>query len=230
MSDINRADRQCRRILTGGGPLGNGDPRGSAKRAEDSIFTGFTGLIILAIIGLQVFSGYFNTAAVEKPMSILSVDLKRQIDSGKVARVTMVKESGSWRRYLPAADNKAAYDARIRRGTNGLNDAEPDERGALYHRGRVLREELNNAYMEGMRSQLAQRPEIKNTAQQRQCDRPSCSIHFLLPIILLVAMWFLIMRKMGGAAGGAGGAGGIFNIGKSKAQLFEKGHARECHF
>lgn len=46
---------------------------------------------------------------------------------------------------------------------------------------------------------------------------------FLLPLIFLVAMWFLIMRKMGGAAGGSGGTGGIFNIGKSKAQLFEKG-------
>jgi len=45
---------------------------------------------------------------------------------------------------------------------------------------------------------------------------------FLLPVILLLAMWFLIMRKMGGGAPG-GGAGGIFNIGKSKAQLFEKG-------
>ncbi len=45
---------------------------------------------------------------------------------------------------------------------------------------------------------------------------------FLLPVIFLLAMWFLIMRKMGGGAPG-GGAGGIFNIGKSKAQLFEKG-------
>ena len=48
---------------------------------------------------------------------------------------------------------------------------------------------------------------------------------FLLPLLLLVGVWFLIMRKMGGGAGGpgGGGAGGIFNIGKSKAQLFEKG-------
>src|SRR5690606_6287901 len=42
------------------------------------------------------------------------------------------------------------------------------------------------------------------------------------PVIFLLAMWFLIMRKMGGGAPG-GAAGGIFNIGKSKAQLFEKG-------
>lgn len=46
--------------------------------------------------------------------------------------------------------------------------------------------------------------------------------NFLIPIVIMVAIWFLIMRKMGGGAPG-GGAGGIFNIGKSKAQLFEKG-------
>lgn len=45
---------------------------------------------------------------------------------------------------------------------------------------------------------------------------------FLLPFIIMIALWFLIMRKMGAGAPG-GGAGGIFNIGKSKAQLFEKG-------
>ncbi|MCC6185897.1 MAG: ATP-dependent zinc metalloprotease FtsH [Chitinophagaceae bacterium] len=46
----------------------------------------------------------------------------------------------------------------------------------------------------------------------------------LLPILILVAMSFMIMRKMGGGMGGGGGAGGgIFSIGKSKAQLYEKG-------
>jgi cell division protease FtsH len=43
---------------------------------------------------------------------------------------------------------------------------------------------------------------------------------YLLPIILLVGAWFLIMRFM--SKGGGGGGGQIFNIGKSKAQLFDK--------
>lgn len=47
-------------------------------------------------------------------------------------------------------------------------------------------------------------------------------IQFILPILVLIAIWVLIMRKMGGGAKG-GGPGGIFNIGKSRAQLFEKG-------
>jgi len=42
---------------------------------------------------------------------------------------------------------------------------------------------------------------------------------YLLPIILLVGAWFLIMRFM---SKGGGGGGQIFNIGKSKAQLFDK--------
>lgn len=45
----------------------------------------------------------------------------------------------------------------------------------------------------------------------------------LLPILVIIGLWVLLMRKMGGQAGGSGGPGGIFNIGKSKATLFEKG-------
>ncbi len=42
-----------------------------------------------------------------------------------------------------------------------------------------------------------------------------------LPFIVLIGLWFFIMRRMSG--GGGGGAGGqIFNIGKSKAKLFDE--------
>ncbi len=44
----------------------------------------------------------------------------------------------------------------------------------------------------------------------------------VLSILLIVGIWVLLMRKMGGQ-GGAGGPGGIFSIGKSKATLFDKG-------
>jgi AFG3 family protein len=43
----------------------------------------------------------------------------------------------------------------------------------------------------------------------------------LLPIMMVIALLVLVSRKMNG--GGAGGAGGIFSIGKSRAQLYEKG-------
>ena len=43
---------------------------------------------------------------------------------------------------------------------------------------------------------------------------------FILPVLLLVGFWVFIMKRMGGGAGGGGGQ--IFNIGKSKATLFDK--------
>jgi cell division protease FtsH len=48
-------------------------------------------------------------------------------------------------------------------------------------------------------------------------------VQSILPFILLIGIWILLMRKMSGGAAGGGGPGGIFNIGKSKATLFDKG-------
>lgn len=45
----------------------------------------------------------------------------------------------------------------------------------------------------------------------------------LLPILLLVGIWLFFMRRMGGGAG----PGGVFNVGKSKAKLFEKGPGKQ---
>jgi len=44
---------------------------------------------------------------------------------------------------------------------------------------------------------------------------------FMWPLLLLVAIWVFIFRRMGGQ-GGAGGAGNIFSVGKSKAKVFDK--------
>jgi len=48
------------------------------------------------------------------------------------------------------------------------------------------------------------------------------SIIGFLPFILLIAIWIFFMRRMSGGTGGGGGGGQIFNIGKSKAKLFDK--------
>lgn len=43
----------------------------------------------------------------------------------------------------------------------------------------------------------------------------------LLPFALLVFIWIFIIRRMSG--GGTGGGGNVFSVGKSKAQLYDKG-------
>ncbi len=52
-------------------------------------------------------------------------------------------------------------------------------------------------------------------------DYFSDALSWLLPIFILVAIWLFIFRRMSGAGGG-GGPGGIFNVGKSKAKMFDK--------
>lgn len=47
------------------------------------------------------------------------------------------------------------------------------------------------------------------------------------PIVLLILFWFLIMKRMGR---GDGGNGGVFNVGKSKAQLFDKENGTNVTF
>ena len=42
----------------------------------------------------------------------------------------------------------------------------------------------------------------------------------LLPIAFLVFLWVFVMRRM---SGGTGGPGGVFNVGKSRAKMYEKG-------
>jgi cell division protease FtsH len=52
---------------------------------------------------------------------------------------------------------------------------------------------------------------------------------WLIALGVMIAAWTFIMRRMGGGGGGGGG-GQIFNIGKSKAQLFEKGKGTNVTF
>lgn len=47
-------------------------------------------------------------------------------------------------------------------------------------------------------------------------------LYMFLPFIFIIAIWIFIMRRMSGAGGGPGGGGQIFNIGKSKAKLFDE--------
>jgi len=47
-------------------------------------------------------------------------------------------------------------------------------------------------------------------------------LNWLFMIGLFILIWSFMMRRMGGGGGGAGGPGQLFNIGRSKATLFDK--------
>ncbi len=169
------------------------------------------GIILVLLLGLQFFGNNFNSNV--KKMSFQ--DFKREyLDEGKVEKLIVVnkeevevflkkdakpKKVDEKSPFAGSSDDKHAFTFRIgsvEQFRDDLNDAQTDV--DINNRVRVFYEERRSLLGDMLSS-------------------------FLLPAILLIAMWFFIMRKMSGGAGGPGGAGGIFNIGKSKAQLFEKG-------
>ena len=56
---------------------------------------------------------------------------------------------------------------------------------------------------------------------RRENEFFSLIITNLIPILFIVGLWIFIMRRMSGGGGGMGG--GVFNVGKSKAKMYEKG-------
>lgn len=55
---------------------------------------------------------------------------------------------------------------------------------------------------------------------QKENNMINMIIYNLLPFVLIIGIWIFIMRRM---SGGSGNAGGVFNVGKSKAKMYEKG-------
>jgi AFG3 family protein len=61
--------------------------------------------------------------------------------------------------------------------------------------------------------------DLKNESRTSMID----TLIGFLPFIILIGVWLFFMKRMSGGGSGAGGGGGqIFNIGKSKAKLFDK--------
>jgi ATP-dependent metalloprotease FtsH len=87
---------------------------------------------------------------------------------------------------------------------------------------------LNQLDKTNEKLKLAGKPQIDHESKE-EVNYLSNIISFLLPILILVVIWMFVMRRMtGGAGGGAGGQ--IFNIGKSRAQVYDKGKSTNVTF
>lgn len=165
------------------------------------------GIMFLLLIGLQFFTPGFSNNA--KDISFQEFE-RQYLDKGIVDKLVVVNKSEVevFTKNAPVeSESKAPFSK---------NEKGP---AVTFHIGSVEQFEDN---LREAQADLPVPNRVRVIYQERTDFLNGILQSFLLPAILLVAMWFFIMRKMGGGAAG-GGAGGIFNIGKSKAQLFEKG-------
>ncbi len=184
------------------------DKKPQKKGPKFSIYWVY-GIILLLLIGAQVFSN--NIGGSGEEISFLEFK-EKYFTKGKVAKLVIIKSSSVVEVYVAADKSDAKKD-----NSPFLKSEEVPVAKFKIGTEEEFYKKLNKAYEENPSVAEVKILYEDGTNFFREIGS------FILPVLFLIAMWFLVMRKMGGGAGAGGGAGGIFNIGKSKAQLFEKG-------
>ena len=189
---------------------GNNDPN-QRKGPRFNVYWVY-GIILMIVIGIQFLGG--NLAQFGNEFSFQ--DFKNYNDKGQVAKLKVIN-GDHVEVYLKKGVPIPSPVAQTRNGQQQQLSTE-----------RVPAFEFKIGTVEQFRDDLTEAqknlPDPAHTPvfYETQQDYSKILFQIVLPIIVLIALWFMLFRKMGNG-GGAGGAGGIFNIGKSKAQLFEKG-------
>jgi cell division protease FtsH len=208
--------RRLNSNLTPGTP--EEDPK---KKPKLSIYWVY-GIIFAVIIGYNLFRTTTSTG-----VQINDTDFYAMLSKGDVDQIKTVGNKKLVRVFIDP--QKMQEDAGYFQNVFGQNYDEvkriKDAPQAYFTiiKDEVFATQLNQFYKD--------HPDVK-----RVPDKPGDEgelfgqiVSTLLPILLIALVFIMMMRKVGGGAG-AGGPGGIFNIGKSKATLFEKGTKVNINF
>jgi AFG3 family protein len=168
------------------------------------------GLIILAFLAMQFFKVGNHVETIDKKTFISDMLLNHDVD-----RIEIINDKTVEVYIKDASLNKPYYKKYLDKGFNSISKTGPQFTFNLG--GNTLDKFETN--LDEAQKDFAPNEKIKVDYVDRH-DYFSEILGWLLPIILLVGIWIFIFRRMGGAGGGA--AGNIFNVGKSRAQIFDK--------
>ncbi len=197
------------------------DPK---KKARFNVYWIY-GLLFAAIIGYNMFrqvdtNGVETNIEAFKELALQGdVNEIKVIRNRKIVRVFLSKDSVS---------NKAAlYNSVLKKGqTETIAKVEPPQLFFSISDDKNFTEQMENFRQENVANQNIKKID---TTYDDEGELFGQIISTLLPILLIGLLFIMMMRKVG-AGGGGGGPGGIFNIGKSKATLFDKGTRVNINF
>lgn len=196
-------------------PFKRKDQGGEGGSSKGPSFSFYWIYVIAAVllIGYQVMRGVSpdarNISELEFKQKMLSQNDVAKLEPVKnkdVVRVYIVRDSLDKKTYKDLLGDKVVY-AKSSKGPHfQFSYSKIDD------------------YQENLSKYFSEHPEVREVPVEPVTDPEFFGplVNFLFPILMFGLLMVLMMRKMGGGAGGAGG-GGIFSIGKSKAQLFDKG-------
>ncbi len=163
------------------------------------------GLIALILLASQLL--FDNSFSSNQDISF--IDFKNYVEQGDVKRVTIVNQKYA---HVFIKSDRLSQPRHANANKNQFNMSSPNYKfniGSVETFERNLKE-LNASLEEADRIYVNYEEKVNFWGN---------ILGWLLPIFLIVAIWLFIMRRMSGGAGGPGAQ--IFNIGKSKATLFD---------
>ena len=168
------------------------------------------GAIIFVLLGMSLFGGSDSWQSISKT-NISSFE--KYLNAGDVSQVTVIRNKSSVRVTLtPEALNKSDHQ-----DISGKNILGQDNSRGPHYQFEVGSLELFEEKLEKARANGVPFKLEFITVENRWAD----TLIGFLPIIIIIGVWIFLMRRMSGGAGGGAGSQ-IFNIGKSKAKLFDK--------
>ena len=168
------------------------------------------GVLLLILIGFNYYSG---ASFWSQPKEIPQSKFEEYLSNGDVAKIIILnrKEANV---YLTEDALKKEEHKEVKPKGNALMQ------GANAGEVPQYRFELGDlSNFENRFDQIVKDNNLSTTRENKTQQNVIGDLLFtLLPIIVVIGLWIFVMRRMAGS----GGAGGIFNIGKSKARMFDE--------
>ena len=181
-------------------------------------FMWFWAMVIMVIVGYSLFD-----TSEQRPIEGDWNMVDELIEKGYVERIEVLdKEKASIYLRREAIDSLAGDERFVNMPTTGKQVVYNTGGDVQYFAERVARGEE--------RADAAGIDAKDVVVKYGRTERGIMDYIFdFLPWILIIAVWFFIMRSMA-RGGGAGGGGGIMNVGKARAQMSDKNNKQRVTF
>ena len=165
-------------------------------------------LVIIIALAVIFFTDGGQTIGQGTVINASYSDFKTYVNKGYVKQIVVNKSESKMRLYINAANTRDVFhQSQQQTGANPCVDV-------VY--GSIDQVEQ---FVEAERAAGKFKGQLKYEVETR-----NGFMNFLMsiaPLAFFVFLWFFLMGRFGG--GGGGGGMGIFNVGRSKAQMYEKG-------
>ena len=179
----------------------------------------FSLLWIYGVLAALILGYYLFGSSDDRPIESNWTTVQPMVERGDVEKILILNKDQAQIFLKKEAVEKYrndTLDKRLRR----LPDVGPQ---LIFTIGSVdsFREDLNAA-----ETRLGTKVQVEYA--NKRDDWTSLLVN-LLPWVLIIGVWIFVMRSMARGAG-AGGGGGIMNVGKAKAQVFDKDNSKRVTF